>query len=246
MIEPRFYKLETVESTNDAALDMARHGEPEGAVITALSQTKGRGRRGRTWYNQAGQNIIMSVILTPDIPFNRVPELTFVASLSVLDCLAAIPCNGVSLKWPNDVLINGKKASGILLETCTSAERNAVIIGIGVNLNQSAFSSDIADIATSVYLEIGTKHDIETVTQSLALSIFSNYQAYLSEGFEEILTRWRKYMWGLGKHADIQAEGRSISGRISGISSDGALLLAGNDGTTHTIYAADSIRILQT
>ena len=232
MISPVIHRFEEVGSTNDIALEMARSGAPEGTVVTARSQSKGRGRRGREWFDKPGESILMSVILRPKLPLNRYSELAFVAAVALADCLRDNCSLEPALKWPNDVLIGGRKVAGILVES----GQGAAIVGIGVNVNQSEFPPELAATATSVAIEAGSGLDVDALTQALIDSLFAAYQL----PFEEILTRWRKYMWGLGCSVDVVTEGVTVSGTIAGIDSDGALLLD-QAGGVRRIVAADAV-----
>lgn len=232
MISPVIHRFEEVGSTNDIALEMARSGAPEGTVVTARSQSKGRGRRGREWFDKPGESILMSVILRPKLPLNRYSELAFVAAVALAQCLSGSFGVEPALKWPNDVLIGGRKVAGILVE----AGQGAAIVGVGVNVNQSEFPPELAGEATSVAIEAGSGLDVDALTQALIDSLFAAYQL----PFEEILTRWRKYMWGLGCSVDVVTEGVTVSGTIAGIDSDGALLLD-QAGGVRRIVAADAV-----
>jgi len=242
--EVRIHRFDVVGSTNAIALDMAREGEPEGLVVTASAQTRGRGRRGRVWQDEPGACVLMSVLLTPDLPQSRLPELTFVASLSVAEFL--IDSFGVEamLKWPNDVMVGDRKICGILLETTQTPTGQAAVVGIGLNVNQAGFPPDIADSATSLRLEAGRVHAVDAVVEPLAEVLFSNYHAYMSAGFEEILNRWRKYMWRIGRRAVVTAGNTTVTGVISGVDCTGALVITDTDGGEHAILAADEIRFL--
>ena len=238
MLTLRYSHFDTVTSTNDIALDMARNGEPEGLVITADRQTKGRGRRGHTWWDECGQSVLMSILLTPDIPPTHLSQLSFVVSLSAAECLES-KCNlDASLKWPNDVLVNDKKLGGILIETIPA--KHIAVAGIGINVNQTAFPPELSTIATSIALENGMCLDTSAISRALAEAIRTNYQAYLANGFEEILDRWRKYMWGLGRLVEVASEEDAITGIIAGIGSDGALLVD-QDGELRRIIASVGI-----
>jgi BirA family biotin operon repressor/biotin-[acetyl-CoA-carboxylase] ligase len=251
MISIRIHRFDTVSSTNDVALQMARAGEPEGTVVLARSQSAGRGRRGRTWLDEPGTCVLMSAMLRPDLPPDRFPELSFVASLSVAEYLRRAFAFEPALKWPNDVLIRERKAAGVLVETtggfgAKSLPKHscgAVVVGIGLNVNQTRFPPEIADSATSVAIETGSPQDVDAAALSLAEALFANYEAYLARGFEEILSRWRKYMWGAGRQASVETEGRVLQGIILGVDCSGALLLHESSGEVHVIRAADSLTI---
>lgn len=239
--EPRFRHFETVSSTNDIALELARLGEPEGLVITADSQTEGRGRRGRTWHDEPGQSIIMSAILRPAIPASDMPKLSFVSSLAVAEWLGAECGLGCALKWPNDVLIGNRKLAGILVELAGPA----AVAGIGVNVNQRRFPDELAETATSLAIETGQSHDVPALTKSLAGSVFAVYETFLTSGFEGILADWRKYMWGIGTQVEVATEGCSLAGVIRGVDPTGALLLEDARGRVYAVHAADAVRTTQ-
>ena len=248
MITPILHRFDTVGSTNDVALKMAREGAPEGTVILARSQTKGRGRRGRQWFATPGQGIILSAVLRPDIPLDRYSELAFAAAVAVAECIESECGLQPQLKWPNDVLVGDRKLCGILIE----AAGDAAIVGIGVNVRQTEFPPELFSTPpqpsplrggsgpTSVALEGGACTDVEQLTQALITRLFSVYGLE----FKEILVRWRKYMWGAGQLVEVVSEAGSVSGTISGVDDDGALLID-NDGSTRRIVAADVIRILK-
>jgi len=260
MITPIVHRYDEVGSTNDIALEMARSGAPEGTVILARSQTKGRGRRGRAWFARPGESILMSVILRPDIPVSRYSQLAFPAAVAIAESLRE-QCGLIpALKWPNDVLVNERKIAGILVETAPGA----AVVGIGLNVKQTEFPPELANTATSIVLEGGSYADIEEGLtssrvptppalsseerayrralhrQTLADAILDRLFAVYALGFEEILNLWRKYMWGLGRSVEIVTEEERIPGTIAGIDSDGALLIEQN-GKVRRVLAADAI-----
>ena len=188
------HRFETVVSTNEIALDMARRGEPQGTTVLASSQSKGRGRRGRVWLDEPGACVLMSVIIRPELPPDRLPELSYLACVSVAENLKAAFGLEARIKLPNDVLVNGRKIVGTLIETTQTPGGTAAIVGIGLNVNQSIFPPEIAETATSLAIETGIEQDVAAAAESLASHFLANYAEYLANGFEEILTRWRKYV----------------------------------------------------
>ena len=243
MIPLRRHHFDTVSSTNDTALELAQSGEPEGTLITTDQQSKGRGRSGRVWFDELGQSVLMSIVLRPDIPPTRLHELSFVASLSAAERLK-IECGlDISLKWPNDIFIGNKKLGGILIETDIKPNPPIAVIGLGINVNQRAFPPEIADIATSIVLEYGFNPDADYLSQSLAKAILANYEVYLCNGFEEILPRWNKYMWGIGRQVSVLTEGQTLQGAIMGVDSSGALLLKDPNGNVITVHAIDAMHL---
>lgn len=242
MIQPALHWFETVGSTNDVALDMARAGAPEGTVVVAGNQTKGRGRRGRVWTDEPGACVLMSLLLTPTIPLSAIPGLTFAVSLGVTTALKAASYIDPMLKWPNDVFVGNRKVAGILVESASAAGRCVVIAGIGVNANQRNFDPDLEDTATSLLLECGSCVDIRALAGKLSLSVLAEYERFLSEGFEITLERWRRYMWGIGESVQITTESQILNGVIRGVDGSGALLVSDKNGTLHAIHAADTIK----
>lgn len=233
----RIHRFEVVESTNDVTLGMARRGEPPGTAVVARSQLRGRGRRGRSWWDAPGESLLMSVITRPDIPLSRFCQLSFAASLAAADLLAH-HCGiaHVQLKWPNDVLAGGRKIGGVMVEVAGTE----AVIGIGINVLQRSFPGDLAQTATSVALEGGACEDVDALIEPLAGSLLANVETLGSHGFEDILARWRKYMWGLGERAEVLADGDKVTGVISGVDCDGALIVTDEADAVHRIYAADS------
>lgn len=243
MISPRFHRYDVVESTNDIAIQMARGGEPEGAVVVANQQTKGKGRRGRQWWDDHGHSLLMSVILTPHLRHSALPQLSFVTSLSVAEYLVTHHNLPAQLKWPNDVYVNNKKISGILIEITTRPGGLAAVCGMGLNVSQTALPAELADTATSVAIEARTAIAVDEVLSALVDTLLRNYTTYLALGFEEILPRWRKYMWGIGCRADVVMNDTTIAGTIAGVDSTGALVLVDADGAEQVVCAADAVNL---
>ncbi len=152
--------LDTIGSTNDEALARARAGAPHGTAVTARAQTQGRGRQGRAWHSPPGENVYLSIILRLPIAPAAAPPLTLAVGVAVCETVRRL-AGRASLKWPNDVLIEGKKVAGILTETSTrGAELDAVIVGIGVNVATTSFPPELAVLATSLTIAAG--HPIAT------------------------------------------------------------------------------------
>ena len=242
MIEPLIHHFNTVSSTNDVAMKMALAGEPEGTVVLADMQTNGRGRRGKNWINEPGKSVLMSIVLRPKKMSSELSQISFVASLSVYDTLIKLGLKPM-LKWPNDVYVNEKKITGILLETAHQNEDAIVVIGIGININQTSFPDAVSSFATSVAIERKIQVDIDLVTNFLIESLSMNYEKYLLSGFEEILARWTKYMWGTGSKVDIISGEQNIYGEIIGLDKSGALVIKNSSGVLEKIIAADAMNL---
>src|SRR3989304_6048395 len=189
-----FYK--DTGSTNDAARAFAIKGAREGFAVVADSQTKGKGRLGRSWESPAGVNIYTSIVLRPSIMPLFAPQLTLVSAVAVAEAISKYSQKTPEVKWPNDILINSKKVAGILTEMNSETDRiNFVIIGMGVNINMTRkmFPEELRPIATSLKEEIGKEISRIDFIQTLYLNLETWYKRYLKHGFEPIRMAWTGY-----------------------------------------------------
>ena len=173
-------------STNLDVKALAEEGKPEGTLVVADMQTTGRGRRGRAWVSPSGEAIYMSLLLRPDCNPDKASALTLVMALAVVEALEEIDPDGCGIKWPNDVVMNGKKVCGILTEM--SAELDAihyVVVGVGINVNQPSFEGELADRATSLYMELGHK-----VNRSRFIARVMHYFEQEYEIFQKTYDLW--------------------------------------------------------
>lgn len=258
-----FYK--DIGSTNDVAREFAIKGAQEGFAVIADSQTRGKGRLGRRWESPAGVNIYTSVILRPSISPLHAPQLTLVSAVAVAETIAKFlnppvspfPKGGVkdfppltkggvgrflSVKWPNDILINSKKVAGILTEMNSETDRiNFVIIGIGVNINatRKMFPEELGPIATSLKQEIGKETSRIDFIQMLYLNMETWYKRYLKHGFEPIRKAWTGYFNMAGRVVKVRQMDKTIEGVAMGIDDNGALLLREKNGNITRIISGD-------
>jgi BirA family transcriptional regulator, biotin operon repressor / biotin---[acetyl-CoA-carboxylase] ligase len=226
---PGAYRLvlyDTVGSTNDEAKRLARAGADKGTLVWALEQTAGRGRRGRAWASPPG-NLYTSLILRPCCPVDRAAQLGFVAALAVGDALAAIfpRFEGLTYKWPNDVLVGGRKLAGILLESELGEGEvpRFVVVGVGINL---ACSPENAEFPATSIVEQG----LGPLSPAIALEEFARrFQAWAGrwreEGFAPIRTAWRARAMSLDEPIEVRLETATLHGRFLDIDQHGALLL---------------------
>jgi BirA family biotin operon repressor/biotin-[acetyl-CoA-carboxylase] ligase len=228
--------FETIDSTNTYALQLAGEGAAEGTVVIADAQTGGRGRLGRSWVSPAGVNLYCSLILRPRIAVGLAPQVNLVAAVAVADTIAALGGLPPAIKWPNDVLLKGKKVCGILAEMQTSAERlQAIVLGIGVNLNArlDAFPEELREKASSLFLLTGRPVERATFTASLLTHLEQSYLLWLQEGLPALRPTWERYAGDLiGQQIAVAAQGEAISGTVLGLDTDGALLV--REQTTET------------
>ncbi len=222
-----------IDSTNKKAIQLARKGLPEGTCVIAEMQTLGKGRLGRDWFSPEGKNIYLSIILRPPLDLYEIQVLPFLSSLSVADTLESICEVKVDLKWPNDVLVKGKKISGSLIEISSCGKKvDFAILGIGLNVNmeESDLPESIRKIATSLFMETKRKHDRAYVCASLLNNLEAYYARLLEEGSPAILSLWQKKARIEGKWISVSIGERVIEGLCDGLEKDGALILKTKEG----------------
>ncbi|MGG3469626.1 biotin--[acetyl-CoA-carboxylase] ligase [Neobacillus pocheonensis] len=233
---------ESVESTQKIAHRFASEEVPEGTVIIAEEQRSGKGRMNRKWHSPKYTGIWMSLILRPNIPLTKAPQLTLLTAVAIVQAIEEVTGLTPEIKWPNDILINGKKITGILTELQAEADRiHSIIVGMGINVNQKKedFPNEIQDTASSLFIEKG-----ETISRaSLIRSIFKQFEKlyllYLEQGFLPIKLLWESYAVSIGKILKARTLTSVIEGKALGITEDGVLLLEDNSGTIHHVYSAD-------
>jgi BirA family biotin operon repressor/biotin-[acetyl-CoA-carboxylase] ligase len=220
---------ETIGSTNDEARRLAREGAPHGTVLHADEQTAGRGRLTRTWFSPPG-NLYLSVLLRTDRPPARTGELSFVAALAVADTVQALMPRQLRpmLKWPNDVLVNGAKISGILLEQ----EQDATILGIGLNVLRSPPN---ANYKTTTIVDNGGIASVDSARDILLDRLGRHFEVWLANGFAPIRELWLERSYPVGASVRVNAQGESIEGVFAGLDQDGALLLDTPDGRQRVV-----------
>ena len=239
------YFAET-DSTNHRAALLAEAGAKDGTVIVAEAQSADKGRLGRRWTSPAGVNLYLSIILRPAIAPRSAPLLTFLSSLATARTIELESGLRPTVKWPNDVLLDGCKVAGLLNEMNAETERvNYVILGIGVNLNmtQEQFPADLRYPATSLALELQHPVDRIRFCRRLLGEIDCLYRDYPA-GQEAILAGWLSYFDLLDKQVMVEEPSRTITGVVTGVASDGALLLALENGSSERILAGDVRRLL--
>lgn len=238
----QIHYVETCESTQFIAHDEAQNGAPDGTVIIAEEQTLGKGRMFRPWNSTANKGIWMSVIIRPSLTPQQAPQMTLVAAVAVTRSIEDITGIQPDIKWPNDILVKGKKVTGILTEMQADPDRvKAIILGIGMNVNQEAndFPDELQTIATSLKMELG-----ETVSRSKLvakiLEYLENYtKIYETHGFAPIKLLWEGYSNTTGKRIRAVMLNETIEGTAIGISETGMLELRLDDGSIRGIYSAD-------
>ncbi len=232
MGKPVHYCKQT-RSTQLLALEMAKQGASEGAMAIAEEQTAGKGRFNRNWHSPAGKGLYFSIVLKPNIPLQFVPQLTLLISVALCRSIRQVTGLQPGIKWPNDVLISGKKFAGILLEMhAEDIQLHHVIAGIGINVNQTEedFPQDIRSTATSLRQEAGRSFQREQLLQAFLEELEQWYIHYLKEGFAHIRMLWEAHNITLGRHVAVQSGNRVYEGKALDIDETGALVLQTEEG----------------
>ena len=215
-------RLDTVDSTQSVAFALAERGAADRTVVVADQQLAGRGRRGRTWRAPAGTSLLASIVVRPRLPQSLLSTLSLTTAVAVAEALRRVTKVDARLKWPNDVLVAGKKVAGILLESRMSGGSSVVtIIGVGINLGQREFPPDLAEGATSIALETGQAPSRESVLAAL-LEEFDAWRVRLEgEGFGPVREAWRRLSDTLGRLVTVD----TVTGLAADLDTDGALLI---------------------
>lgn len=238
-------------STNDDAKVLGEEGAPHGTLVVADVQNKGRGTRGRAWENPKGTNIAMSLLIRPEAPSDKISMLTLVMGLSVAEGIDnALGKDVTSIKWPNDVVINGKKICGILTELHMKPDNTIddVVIGVGINVKLKDIPESIKDIAGSILSETGRDIDRSFVVASCMKAFEDNYEKY-NETFDLTLLKeqYEKRLINKGKDVRILDPKGEYEAVAEGITPTGALIVRIKDGTIKEVNAGEvSVRGLYT
>jgi len=236
-----------VDSTNNRLKELAEEGVPEGTVVIAEEQTGGKGRLGRTWISPRSKGIWLSVLLRPAKPLEEISVFTLLTAVAVARSIRnKFPGIVAGIKWPNDILIKGRKVCGILTEIKAEADRlHYLITGIGLNFNSTDydFPPELKGRATSILLENNGQllHSRKELAGEILREMDVMYQKYLTSGSGEILLQWKTLNITLGREVTIQNLGETFSGKALDIDQCGALIVAGNDGKKKRFVAGEII-----
>ncbi|HET6146053.1 MAG TPA: biotin--[acetyl-CoA-carboxylase] ligase, partial [Polyangia bacterium] len=241
-------------STNDVAAERGRAGAAEGLVVIADAQTGGRGRLGRTWHAPPGANLTFSILLRPSLRPHEVPPLTLLAGAAVAAAIAPLGVNP-RLKWPNDVQVVQHcrplhatafdaqdpplKIAGVLTEMATEGDRvGHVVVGIGLNVNDTTLPPELAGRATSMALATGHQFDRIEVLDRVLSAFEDAYEQFREQGPAVAVTWWQVY-GATGARYRVRIGDRDLEGVVLGIDPDGALRLAGDDGRVHRVVSGE-------
>lgn len=238
--------FDELESTNDTLFKLGEEAAEDGTVIISETQTKGRGRLKRSWYSPAGMNLYTSILFRPKISVSESPVFTFIASLALMDSFES---TGIlpAIKWPNDIIVDGKKIAGVLTEMKAGKGYlvDFIVVGIGANLNMRSHHyrdvEGVSDIATSAYEVLGYEVEREKFVRHLLESLEAHYAVFLDEGVHSIVANWTN-RWGyINKYVKIDIEGRTAEGIVKKVDRTGYLYLETPDGDLEKIIAGDMV-----
>jgi BirA family biotin operon repressor/biotin-[acetyl-CoA-carboxylase] ligase len=236
------HHFHTLDSTNSKAYQLALNGAEEGEVVISESQEMGRGRLGRQWFSPPFLNLYLSVILRPNISPHQASLITLMAAVAAADAVREFSGLLPLIKWPNDILLRGRKVAGLLNEIHSEMDRiHFVILGIGVNLNidEKTFSKEIQAVATSMKIEMGQAISRKAFLRSLMQGLERWYSIFLEEGNAVILKAWRDRAQIKGRRVKVTSFGETLAGTAIDVDSDGALILETEDGKRRRVVAGD-------
>ncbi len=238
----RLIYVPELPSTNDEAKKLAREGCPEGTVVITEKQTGGKGRLGRAWFSPPGKGLWFTVVLRPPVNPAETPQVTMVTAVAVATAVREHTGVEAGIKWPNDILVKGKKLCGILVELNAEMDRvNFMVAGVGLNVNipRSEFPPDIAETATSLQAETGRHVPRVPLLRALLESFEKWYRLWLDRGFAPVLQRWRELCVTLNCPVTVYTIRESYAGYAMDVDETGALLVKTEDGRVERLLAGE-------
>ena len=237
----KLYCFGEVKSTNDVATRVADEGAEEGTLVVSDVQTRGRGRFGRRWESASGLGIWSSAIIRPDVSPFQVPMITLWAATSLCESLRKSTGVDISLKWPNDLMVGGKKICGILAEMSSEMDRvHYIVIGFGININHlpKDFPEGVRGNATSFRIETGKTHSRANLLRRILEGFELGYPMVTERLWSEIAAKWEMFSSVIHRDIEVDTSSGKISGRAVGIDENGALILM-SDGSERKIFSGD-------
>ncbi len=241
-IGQRVVAYDTVESTQKLAHEEASRGAPEGTIVIAEEQTAGKGQLGRAWHSPKGTGIWMSLIVRPAIPIPKAPQLTLLTAVAMAKAIESLLDVNVQIKWPNDLLIGGKKMCGILIQLNAEFDRiHYLVIGMGINVNsvKSDFPPELHEIATSLREASGLAIKRAALIKAFCQFFEKEYDHFLAHGFDQVRSEWERYSISLGRYVVVRLHNATLEGRAVALDPEGALLVEDAQGQRHKVYSAD-------
>lgn len=234
-----YYKQ--LDSTNTKLQELAAQGAVHGTVVVAQAQTDGKGRRGRNWESPAGGNLYMSILLKPDFDTSKACMLTLVMAYSVAKVIRKRGFCDLQIKWPNDLILSGKKVCGILTELeLDGTDIGHVVIGVGVNVNTTSFSAELTEKATSLFLESGHHYDVDSMVKEIVQIFAEEYRHFAEIGnLSYMQDEYNKMLVNNGKEVRVMEPGNEYIATAMGICSTGELIVRTTGGEEKKIFAGE-------
>ena len=240
--------LDRIDSTNLFARRLAEEGAPEGEIVFAEEQTQGRGRLGRSWFSPRHSNLYFSLILRPAFAPAQASQITLMAGVALAESLEAVLGEAPEIKWPNDILVAGKKLAGILTESvCEGTRIRFVIVGMGVNVNLplASLPEPLRERATSLLEKTGRRWERTKLAGLLIQGLERCYKDLTEKGFREMAARWERYFRRKGRDVEVRMLNQVIRGTAMGIDAEGALIVRDQGGAIQRVLAGDVLPITQ-
>ncbi len=235
------YYYSVTDSTNSCIKALAETGAKQGTLVVADMQSAGKGRRGRSWYSEAGSGVWMSILLRPEFEPNQASMITLVAALAAAKAIRDVSGLDARIKWPNDIVINGKKVCGILTEMSLEADYiRYVVCGIGINVNHKEFPEDIRATATSLMLESGEKVSRIQLISELWKHFEKYYELFCADGdLKHLKAEYNSILVNKDKQVRVLEPKGEWSGKATGINNKGELLVETEDGSVNKVYSGE-------
>ncbi len=236
------HRYVSTDSTNTRAKELAVAGAAEGVLVIAEEQTQGRGRLGRPWFSPGGENICASLIMRPSLPPEVASRIVILTAVAAAEALIAATGLTATVKWPNDILVGGRKIGGLLLEMAVEMDAiDYMIIGLGINVNSAAemFPEELRAKTTSVLMETGKPFSRVLLLCRFLEFLEHGYNVFRESGFEPIIIRWKALTDMLGKQVSIRTINGSYKGLIVDMDQDGFLIVKDDQGSERRLFSGD-------
>lgn len=232
--------FDSMESTQNYGKELGKKEPVHGTLILAEEQTAGRGRRGRSWQSEKGANIAMSLCLEPKLRTEHAAGLTLVMALAVAEGIKKVTGREPQIKWPNDIVLNGRKICGILTEMCFKDGGYIVVIGVGINVNNTGFPEDIKGTASSLKLETGAEISREALIASVMECFENYYEIYeQTEDLALLKEQYESMLANKNREVNVLDPKEPYKGTAKGINSAGNLIVVCEDGTEKEVYSGE-------
>ena len=233
--------FEELDSTNIRINELAKDGAEHGTVVVADKQTAGKGRRGRTWESPSGTNLYFSILLRPEIETQKAPMMTLIMAYSIAKLLREKWNLQAQIKWPNDIVISGKKICGILTEmTLSGCEIGHVVVGTGINVNVTEFPEELKDKASSLYLESHILFDRKKLLNEVLKEFWKQYNRFLEvQDLSFMRESYNEMLVNRNREVLVLEPGNEYQAIAHGINDTGELLVEKNDGSEAIVYAGE-------